>query len=59
MSWKSIHKSFPDFTFCMEPYLNDPENEILYFGDLDYEGIIILKIFIEILGQISDLLYCL
>ncbi|HHU74593.1 MAG TPA: hypothetical protein GXZ28_08255 [Clostridiales bacterium] len=40
---KSIHKSFQDFTFCMEPYLNDPENEILYFGDLDYEGIIIFE----------------
>lgn len=40
---KSIHKSFQDFTFCMEPYLNDPSNEILYFGDLDYEGIIIYE----------------
>ncbi len=38
---KSIHKSFQDFTFCVEPYLNDNRNEILYFGDLDYEGIII------------------
>jgi len=40
---KGIHKSFQDFTFCMEPYLNDPSNEILYFGDLDYEGIIIYE----------------
>ncbi|NLK27222.1 MAG: hypothetical protein GX306_02595 [Clostridiales bacterium] len=40
---KSIHKSFHDFTFCMEPYLNNPSNEILYFGDLDYEGIIIFE----------------
>lgn len=40
---KSIHKSFQDFTFCMEPYLNNPSNEILYFGDLDYEGIIIYE----------------
>ncbi len=23
----------------MEPHINHPENEILYFGDLDYEGI--------------------
>jgi hypothetical protein len=40
---KSIHKSFRDFTFCVEPYLNDKRNEILYFGDLDYEGIIIYE----------------
>lgn len=40
---KSIHKSFQDFTFCVEPYLNDSGNEILYFGDLDYEGIIIYE----------------
>lgn len=40
---KSIHKSFQDFTFCVEPYLNDERNEILYFGDLDYEGILIYE----------------
>jgi len=40
---KSIHKSFQDFTFCVEPYLNNPRNEFLYFGDLDYEGIIIYE----------------
>lgn len=40
---KSIHKSFRDFTFCVEPYLNDKRNEILYFGDLDYEGILIYE----------------
>jgi hypothetical protein len=27
----------------MEPYLNDPINDIIYFGDLDYEGIIIFE----------------
>lgn len=36
---KSIYKSFQDFTLCLEPYMNDARNEILYFGDLDYEGI--------------------
>ena len=40
---KGIHKSFQDFTFCVEPYLNDSSNEVLYFGDLDYEGIIIYE----------------
>ncbi len=42
-SGKSIYKSFSDFTFCVEPYLSDETNEILYFGDLDYEGIIIYE----------------
>lgn len=36
---KGILRSFEDFRFCVEPHINDPENEILYFGDLDYEGI--------------------
>ena len=40
---KGIHKSFQDFTFCVEPYLSDKRNEILYFGDLDYEGILIYE----------------
>lgn len=36
---KGILRSFEDFQFCMEPHINHPDNEILYFGDLDYEGI--------------------
>ena len=36
---KGISRSFEDFRFCVEPHINAPENEILYFGDLDYEGI--------------------
>lgn len=44
---KSIHKSFHDFALCVEPYLNHNHNEILYFGDLDYEGILIYEIFRE------------
>lgn len=48
---KSIHKSFQDFTFCVEPYLNDQRNEILYFGDLDYEGILIYEIFQDNFGD--------
>ncbi len=32
-------RSFRDFGICMEPYMTDPDNSILYFGDLDYEGI--------------------
>jgi len=40
---KGIHRSFQDFTFCVEPYLNHKSNTFLYFGDLDYEGIIIFE----------------
>ena len=36
---KGILRSFEDFCSCVEPHVNDAGNEILYFGDLDYEGI--------------------
>lgn len=36
---KGILRSFRDFSFCVEPYMQAAENEIYYFGDLDYEGI--------------------
>ena len=38
-SGKGILRSFMDFDLSVEPYMSDPRNEILYFGDLDYEGI--------------------
>lgn len=40
---KGINRSFKDFSICVEPYLNDINNNIYYFGDLDYEGIIIYE----------------
>lgn len=40
---KGILRSFKDFTFCVEPYLADKSNQIVYFGDLDYEGILIYE----------------
>lgn len=40
---KNIHKSFEDFHICVEPYISNNQNTILYFGDLDYEGIIIYE----------------
>lgn len=40
---KGIIKSFKDFTFCVEPYLSDKSNQIIYLGDLDYEGILIYE----------------
>lgn len=36
---KGILRSIEDFDFCVEPHVNAGENQILYFGDLDYEGI--------------------
>lgn len=40
---KSIYKSFEDFDLCVESYLSNRENKLLYFGDLDYEGILIYE----------------
>lgn len=40
---KNISKTFEDFDLCVEPYIADRSNTILYFGDLDYEGIIIYE----------------
>jgi len=47
---KGIFRSFEDFRFCVEPHINDPQNEILYFGDLDYEGIGIYERLAELFG---------
>lgn len=40
---KDIWKTFNDFKVCMEAYLLNPDNEILYLGDIDYEGIFIYQ----------------
>lgn len=47
---KGILRSFEDFRFCVESHVNAPENEILYFGDLDYEGIGIYERLAELFG---------
>ncbi len=36
---KKIIGGFGDFRKFMETYMKHPDNQILYFGDLDYEGI--------------------
>jgi len=36
---KGILRSCKDFPNCIEPYIQARLNRILYFGDLDYEGI--------------------
>ena len=40
---KGILRSFQDFTLCCEPYMKNEANRLLYFGDLDYEGIMIYE----------------
>lgn len=40
---KNIYRSFEDFDVCVEPYITDSANAILYLGDIDYEGIIIYE----------------
>lgn len=40
---KSIYKSFDDFVNCVEPYFAHKQNKVYYFGDLDYEGILIYE----------------
>lgn len=42
---KGILRSFQDFSLCAEPYMREKENTIYYFGDLDYEGILIYENF--------------
>ena len=40
---KRVISSFQEFDISAEPYMKEPENQVLYFGDLDYEGIIIYE----------------
>lgn len=47
---KGILRSFQDFSFCVEPYMQAAENQIYYFGDLDYEGIGIYERLAESFG---------
>lgn len=48
---KGIFRSFQDFEFCVEPYMKEKENQIFYFGDLDYEGIGIYERLVGVYGQ--------
>lgn len=44
---KAIYKSFQDYSCAVEPYFAHEENKIYYFGDLDYEGILIYETLCE------------
>lgn len=48
---KNINKAFNDYKISVEPYVSDSRNKILYFGDLDYEGIIIYEGLYELFGK--------
>ncbi len=52
---KGIFRRFEDFRLSVEPYMLDPENRILYFGDLDYEGIGIFEGLREAYADVLDL----
>ncbi len=41
---KGIVKAMEDLEICVEPYIYHHSNHILYFGDLDYEGIGIYEV---------------
>ncbi|SHH89961.1 Wadjet anti-phage system protein JetD domain-containing protein [Clostridium grantii] len=40
---KNINKAFKDFEISVEEHVSSKENKFLYFGDLDYEGIVIYE----------------
>lgn len=44
---KSLNKSFNDFQISVEWHVSNKENTFYYFGDLDYEGIVIYESFYE------------
>ena len=44
---KRVVSSFREFAISAEPYMKDAGNELLYFGDLDYEGILIYETMAE------------
>jgi hypothetical protein len=48
---KNINKASNDFKISVEDYVSDSRNTILYFGDLDYEGIIIYEGLYELFSK--------
>ncbi|MBI6874878.1 Wadjet anti-phage system protein JetD domain-containing protein [Clostridium aciditolerans] len=48
---KNIKKAFNDYKISVEDYVSDSKNTILYFGDLDYEGIVIYEGLFELFSK--------
>ncbi|MBO5278181.1 MAG: hypothetical protein J6B06_01640 [Lachnospiraceae bacterium] len=44
---KGIYRSFEDYVMAVEPYFAEEGNRVYYFGDLDYEGILIYETLVE------------
>jgi len=40
---KAVWASFRDYDLCAEPHMKSDENILYYFGDIDYEGILIYE----------------
>ena len=53
---KGILRSFQDFTLCAEPYMRAKGNAVYYFGDLDYEGILIYENLAELCKDSFEIL---
>lgn len=53
---KGICKSFKDFSWGVEPYLAQKDNTLLYFGDLDYEGIGIFESLKEAFNEANQII---
>lgn len=52
---KGIIAAFSDFDISGEPYMTEQGNKILYFGDLDYEGIGIYENFVAAYGVLYEI----
>lgn len=48
---KNINKAFNDYKISVEDYVSDSKNTIMYFGDLDYEGIVIYEGLFELFSK--------
>ncbi len=48
---KAILRSFEDYMDVAEPYFAHKENQLYYFGDLDYEGMLIYELLVRKYGD--------
>lgn len=48
---KVIWGSFRDYDLCVEPHMISDENSLYYFGDIDYEGILIYEKLASFFGE--------
>ena len=52
---KRLVSCFKEFSISAEPYMKTEGNELLYFGDLDYEGIVIYEKLVKTIGSSYEL----